>query len=191
MGYIICYILYDNQKQESINPLLKLCLKDDPTQLPDISELIYSFYIEFLLTIQTKSLKAQNLIALYSKLENKDIKDSLALCIIYFEGKYIKRDIDKSIHNLLLAENQNHPQTQFYLSLIYYKYKYGENSINKAIHYFSLAANQNHPDAQCNLCIIYHVGKYVKGDINKAIHYYSLAAKQNHPGAQYNFGCIY
>ena len=75
------------------------------------------------------------------------------LGFIYFEGQYVKQDINKSIHYYSLAANQNDQQAQFNLGLIYFEGQYAKQDINKSIHYFSLAANQNDPEAQHNLNI--------------------------------------
>ena len=79
---------------------------------------------------------------------------------IYYEGKYIERNIDKSIQYLSLAANQNDPDAQFSLGNIYYYGQYIKRDINKSIQYFSLAANQNHPNAQFMLGHIYNEGNY-------------------------------
>lgn len=59
----------------------------------------------------------------------------------YYEGKYIKRDANKSIQYLMLSANQNNSDTQYYLGEIYLYGKYIPQNINKSIHYFTLSAN--------------------------------------------------
>ena len=75
--------------------------------------------------------------------------------VIYYEGKHVTQGINKSIHYLSLAANQNDPGAQFNLGLIYYEGEYITRDIIRAIHYFSLAANQNHPQSQFCLGLIY------------------------------------
>ena len=111
--------------------------------------------------------------------------------VIYYEGKHVTQGINKSIHYLSLAANQNDPGAQFNLGLIYYEGEYITRDIDKAIRYLSLAANQNDPKAQLNLGVIYYESKYVTCDIIRAIHYFSLAANQNHPQSQFCLGLIY
>ncbi|KAK8881199.1 hypothetical protein M9Y10_003931 [Tritrichomonas musculus] len=113
------------------------------------------------------------------------------LGVIYYDGIYVTRDINKAIHYFTLAANQNDSKAQFNLGVIYYNGIYVTRDINKAIHYYSLAANQNHSNAQFNLGVIYYEGIYVTRDINKAIHYYSLAADQNNSYAQFILGLMY
>ena len=75
---------------------------------------------------------------------------------IYYSRKYIKQDINKSIHYLTLAANQNNAVVQYNLGCIYYSGKYIARDINKSIHYLTLAAIQNNVKAQYNLGYIYY-----------------------------------
>ena len=65
------------------------------------------------------------------------------LGIIYYEGKYVKRDIDKSIQLLTLAADQNYPDAQLFLGYIYFTGKFVTSDISKSIYYFTQAANHN------------------------------------------------
>ena len=113
------------------------------------------------------------------------------LGLIYDEGKYISRDINKAIHYYSLAANQNYPQAQFNLGLIYHEGKYISRDINKAIHYYSLAANQNDPQAQFILGILYFEGIFIPKNIKKGIFFIELASKNRLKYAHFCAGYFY
>ena len=193
LGYIMYYLL--NDKEPNLNEInekvtenniftFEKCLNEDPTIRPSMSEVIYTFYVNFLSNNKDKK-------NIYESLLKENNYDLFILGLIYENGKYIERDINKAIHYYTLAANQNNSSAQFSLGLIYYLNQYVKQDINKSIHYFSLAANQNNSKVQYNLGVIYEEGQYVTRDIDKAINYYTLAADQNHSNAQYNLGAIY
>lgn len=58
--------------------------------------------------------------------------------MIYYFGKYIEQDINKSIYYLTLAANQNFFDAQLKLGTIYYEGKYVKQDINISIQYLAL-----------------------------------------------------
>ena len=106
---------------------------------------------------------------------NKMFDMSLSMLgIIYYKGKYVKKNINKAIHYFTLAANQNDPTAQCFLGLINYEGKYVKQNIDKAIYYFTFASNQDRTDSQSSLGIIY----YKKNDIDKSIKYFKMAAEK-------------
>ena len=67
---------------------------------------------------------------------------------IFYEGKLVKRDINKAIKYFILASNQNSKTAQLSFGLIYLEGQYISRDINRSIHYFSLTSNQNDLHAQ-------------------------------------------
>ena len=195
LGYITHFILYGvppiikDKLSIHENFKFKSCLEADPSKRPNINGMTNIFYTNFYSIIKIEDKKVQYLISLSG---NQNIPEAqFKLGLIYHEGLYVTRDIDKAIHYYSLASNQNYPQAQFKLGLIYHEGRYVTRDINNAIHYYTLASNQNVQQAQLNLGLIYIEGRYVTRDIDKAIHYYSLAANQNNPQSQFYLGLIY
>ncbi|KAK8850175.1 hypothetical protein M9Y10_018298 [Tritrichomonas musculus] len=127
------------------------------------------------------------------KNQNKQGYDQILYYIgkIYYEGQYVSRDINKSIHYLTLSSDQNNSDAQYFLGKIFFSGKYFSRDIKKSIHYLTLSSNQNNSDAQLFLGAIFFVGKYVSQDINKSIYYLTLSSNQNNSDAQYLLGGIY
>ena len=126
------------------------------------------------------------------------------LGFIYYECKYITRDINKSIYYLKLASNQGDERAQFLLGFIYYEGIDVPVDINKAIYYFKLAVKQNYAPAYYILGyyilwkfahflvgFLYHEGKYVKRDIHKSIKKYKDASTFNNQYTKNNLGMLY
>ena len=173
--------------------LFESCFYKNPEKRPDMNQMFRLLYHHFLSSIQEQGRKEQDLLNVFES-NSLIINDNalfLIVGIIYYEDKYVKRNVDKTIHYYLLAANQNYAKAQFNLGVIYQHSDYVTKDIGKAIHYYTLAANQNEPISQFNLAVIYYFGDYVTKDIGKAIHYYTLAANQNYVDAQYSLGNIY
>lgn len=68
--------------------------------------------------------------------------------MVYIEERYYQRNINKSVHYLTLAAEQNQKNAQFILGNIYIEGKYVVRDVDKGIHYLTLAATQNQIDAQ-------------------------------------------
>lgn len=67
---------------------------------------------------------------------------------LYYEGKYIKTDINSSIKYLKKASNCNMSNAQVLLGIIYYDEKYVPRNIKNTLYYFSLAAKLNDSKAR-------------------------------------------
>ena len=114
----------------------------------------------------------------------------LSLGYLYFNGIYLKQDINKAIYYYSLIASRN-CIASYMLGLIYYMGIYVHTDINKAISYFSLGANLNDSNSQLALGTIYSEGVYVPININKAICYFTLSANQNNTEALANLAEIY
>ena len=152
-------------------------LEDDPNKRPSINGMIKIFYTKCFAKVKFESIKVQNIISL---LENQNVPEiNFSIGKIYYEGKYVTRNINKAIHYYSLAANQNHPNAQFNLGTIYYKGEYVTQNINKAIQYFTLAANHSIPEEQFVLGIIYFLGEHIKQGIKKGLYCIMLASMNN------------
>ena len=58
---------------------------------------------------------------------------------IYYQGKYIKRDIKKSIYYLTLVESLGHANAQFVFGSIYYESVDIPQDITKSVYYLTQA----------------------------------------------------
>ncbi|KAK8834233.1 hypothetical protein M9Y10_032344, partial [Tritrichomonas musculus] len=110
---------------------------------------------------------------------------------IYYEGKIVPKDINKSLYYLSLAAGQKDACAQYDLASIYFKGKDVQRDINKSIYYFTLAANQNDRSAQLVLGKFYLDGKYVTKNIKKGIYHITLAANNGQNNAQFIIGFLY
>ncbi|KAK8882887.1 hypothetical protein M9Y10_045531 [Tritrichomonas musculus] len=119
------------------------------------------------------------------------LKSQFLLGKIYYEGKYIARNMNLSIYYFTQASKQNDPDSQYYLGMIYYEGIFVPRDINKSIHYLELSVNQNDINAQNNLGIIYYEDNYIPRNIVKSIYYFTLAASNGDNVAQHNLGKIY
>ena len=113
------------------------------------------------------------------------------LGVLYYDNKYIPRDINKSIYYFTMSANGNYPRAQHNLGPIYYQDKYIPRNIKKSLNYFNLAEKNNFHDSALKLGEIYYEGKYVEKDIEKAIHYFKEASSFNNEYAKNNLGIIY
>lgn len=75
--------------------------------------------------------------------------------MVYIKERYYQRNINKSVHYLTLAAEQNQKNAQFILGNIYIEGKYVVRDVDKGIHYLTLAATQNQIDARYVLGSIY------------------------------------
>ncbi|KAK8891543.1 hypothetical protein M9Y10_028756 [Tritrichomonas musculus] len=105
---------------------------------------------------------------------------------MYFRGDCIPRDINKAIHYLTLATNQNIAKSQFSLGLIYFTEKYNQENAKKGRYYFMLASKNRCKEAHFHVGFLYHEGKYVDQDIEKAVHYYKEGSSFNDQYAKNN-----
>ena len=113
------------------------------------------------------------------------------LGLIYYEGKYVTRDINKAIHYYSLAANQSHADAQFYLGLIYYTCSGIQHNVKKGRYYIMLASKNGNRPANFTYGFLLHEGKSVERDIEEAVHYYKEASSFNIEFAKNNLGVIY
>ena len=121
---------------------------------------------------------------------NSDAQNFLG--VIYYENKYIQRDINKSLYYFKLSSKNNNPNAQYNLGLIYYQNKYIPSDILKAIDYFSLAKKNlfykaslylgyiNDQFAKNNLGVIYKngFGNKIKKNLELSKEYFNEAIRQ-------------
>ncbi|KAK8840428.1 hypothetical protein M9Y10_030633 [Tritrichomonas musculus] len=131
-------------------------------------------------------------ISYFSLAANLDLKKSQSQYIIESQFNlgiiYLQLNIDKSIHYLTLAAENNHVKAQSTLGCLYCEGTLFNKDIDKGIYYLELAGKQNDPFALYNLGSIYCDNDYGKKNVKKAIFYYSHSAKLNDPKAQNDLG---
>ncbi|KAK8891595.1 hypothetical protein M9Y10_028808 [Tritrichomonas musculus] len=109
----------------------------------------------------------------------------------YYSGKFIPKDVTKSICYFEILGKLNNSNALYNLGIIYYKDESAPRDILKSIDYFEKSADQNNSEAQYNLGVIYLEGTGIEQDIHKAIDYFTFSANNNNVSAQYNLGTIY
>ena len=204
LGKVINYIIEKNKSNSTQNDYIKEISKDctarDPEERLPVIDIFFIFVMGFYPVIKNESDIFEQILNMYgnsdwyiyySFVQMNYPEAQYNLGVIYYEGQYISRDINKAIHYLTLAADQNHPQAQYNLGFIYYKGQYISRDINKAIHYLTLAANQNLPEAQYILGIVYFKGQYIQRNIKKGFYYFQLASKYRFHEAHFVVGYFY
>ncbi|KAK8867142.1 hypothetical protein M9Y10_010116 [Tritrichomonas musculus] len=187
--------LFENEKFIELEKMYRNCTFLDPKKRPTFPEVINQFITNYY---------GQFSFNKYLKYDDSDTGYQLNITKLIFEANqnnkeaqyqlgcyYLNQDIEKGIHYLTLAAEQNEPKAQKKLGIIYLKGKYVKQNVQTAIYYFTLAANQNDCKSEYYLGKIYEEGKYIEKDINKAIKYYSLAAEQKDLISIRKLGFIY
>lgn len=105
------------------------------------------------------------------------IQAQLTLSKIYSKGKYVPRDMNKSLHYLKLAADLNSLTALIILGQYFYDGRHVDKNINKSIHYYTLAAKQNDADALVKLGKIFFDNENIPRDVNKAIHFFSIGSR--------------
>ena len=210
-GKMIYFILMEIEEEKALKlisfkfkypelyQIYEKCIDKNPENRPSTDDLLKDFENYICNSSDEKILELRllmcsnaffnELFILFSLSRNEnDSNSQFELATFYFEGQFIKRDMNKAMYYFILAANQNNKIAQYNLGNIYYEGKHIEKDINKAIHYFVLASNQNVSEAQFKLGQIYY---YCNKDVEKSIYYYTLAAKQNNLDALINLGMIY
>ncbi|KAK8883485.1 hypothetical protein M9Y10_042577 [Tritrichomonas musculus] len=188
LGQMIYFIINEEipQKEKKFKKMeikyqkiYEMCTDINPEKRPSI----FKLFCEIFLIVYNNEI--------YISLLENVLQGQINLGIIYMEGKYIPRNINKSIYYFAKAANARNVVAQFILGTIYFADEYIPRDIDKAIYYFTEAAKQNNKQAQYNLGYIYSKDVFTTRDMNKAIYFYSLAADQNEVNSQYNLGIIY
>ena len=92
---------------------------------------------------------------------------------MYYEGKYVQRNIIKSIKYFTFAAeyrqknnlNRENKYAQYFLGYIYYEGKYNDQNIEKSIHYYKQSSSLNNHFAKNNLAIMYKNGFGIQKNI--------------------------
>lgn len=130
---------------------------------------------------------------LMSAAEKGDVDSQNTLGSYYYKGKYVQKDIDKSILWYTKAAEQGYALAQFNLGALYLEGGTNETPIDlhMAIEWLTKAADQNLAEAQWALAACYYDGIGVNKDRTTATNWYRKAAEQNHAEAQSMMGVIY
>ncbi|KAK8847200.1 hypothetical protein M9Y10_019784 [Tritrichomonas musculus] len=119
----------------------------------------------------------------------EDISNFLGF--VYYEGKFIEKDIKKSIFYFTISTEPTNDKIQHILGKIFYEEESIAVNIKKAIHYLTLSSNQGNSRSQSLLGEIYYLGKYCRVDIEKAIYYLELTSNNGDKLSQYMLAEIY
>ena len=177
-----------------IKEICRKCLNEFPSNRPSISEIIIEFNSIFQSNYQIELLYTSfkehynnfdqiNKIISLMHLNQNHANAKFNLGVIYYEGKYVTRDINKAIYYYSLSSNQNIAEAQFYLGFIYYFEQYYQD-VKKGIYYIMLASKNRNRQANFAHGFLLHKGKEVKRDMNEAIHYYKEASSFNNQYAK-------
>ena len=102
LGQVINHILNDEIQEDNyisdINSICQLCLNEKEEERPNISTLIYLFYVKCLSNIHLNSDKRKKLVTLLEKhfIKESELFDLFTLYLIYSEGRYISKDENKA-----------------------------------------------------------------------------------------------
>jgi len=110
---------------------------------------------------------------------------------LYERGRFVNKDVEKSISLYRKAAIQGFAQAQFSLGFLYEQGCGVDKSDTIAAKWYRKAAKQHDAKAQCNLGVLYDQGRGVKQSDFEALHLYWSAANQNIPDAQFNLGNMY
>lgn len=117
-----------------------------------------------------------------AKSGDKDAQYRLAL--MYLEGDRVKKDIDKGIHWLQMAAEDDHTSAQVKLGEIYSNGLIVPQSFSSAAKWYKRAADSGNADAQYHLGNFYRKGTGVIRNEAKAIRLYRVAANKGHEMAK-------
>lgn len=168
--------IYSNHKKghKDIKKALhyyNLVLKDDHPLYDDVHT--HVFYLDMFSIIRID--EPNNIFASANQCKLMAYND---LGKIYYKGKDVHKDINKSLEYFLLAAKRNFSYSQYHLGKIFYKDKDLMDS-QKAIYYFKLAAAQGNVKSQKYLGIIYYEGKIIDQNIKLAREYFSYASSHS------------
>lgn len=128
----------------------------------------------------------------YKELAQKNNPDAIyELALIHSQGKYFKKNINKT-HNLLKkASNLDHDKSSYYLGKLYLSKKSPYFSLEKAYNSFVKAANNNHAPALNMIGQFFVKGIVVDKDYVQALKLFERASKQDYIKAQCNLAFMY
>ena len=204
LGKVINYIIEKNKSNSTQNDYIKGISKDctarDPEERLPVIDIFFIFIMGFYPVIKNESDIFEQILNMYGnsdwyiyysfvQMNYPEAQNNLG--VIYYEGQYISRDINKAIHYFTLAANQNHPEAQYILGIVYFKGQYIQRNIKKGFYYFQLASKYRFHEAHFVVGYFYHSGIYIKKNIEKAIHYYKEGSNNTDPYAKNNLAIIY
>ncbi|MDR2387269.1 MAG: sel1 repeat family protein [Deltaproteobacteria bacterium] len=95
---------------------------------------------------------------------------------VYFEGKFVRADLQESFKWLFKAASSDLPEAQLALARAYESGQpFGEKKFSEALGWFTKAADQGNSQAQLKLFERYLHGHGVDKDLDKAAEYWRLA----------------
>jgi hypothetical protein len=101
----------------------------------------------------------------------------------YWEGRAVKKDVQKSIKYLVLAANQRYSKAAYRLGTIYSTKSSEYKSDRQAYRWFERAAKQGHGMSQYRLGLMLYEGKGIEKNYASALTWATRAKKQNVLGA--------
>lgn len=100
-------------------------------------------------------------------------------------------ELDKFLHHIRLAADQDHAAAQFELALSYESGEGVVKDFEKSARLYQLAADQGHIEAQYRLGACYYTGKGVTKDLTESIRLCRLTAEHGLPEGQHQLGIFY
>lgn len=110
------------------------------------------------------------------------------LGILYYLGKYVDQDINKSINYFKLASKESY-EANFYLGVIYSNGEYVKPDIDEAIRYFKGGSSFKDQFCKNNLGVIYR--RYKKDKMTAMMFFKEAIREKNDLFAMFNLALIY
>lgn len=111
----------------------------------------------------------------------------------FYEGKKVKKNLERSFYYYNLAANKGNIQAHFALGLYYYSgIGMKKENKEKSFKHFKYAAMKGNAKAQYCYGMCLYRGEGVKLNKTKGIRYFRLSAQNGYDEAQYLYGrCLY
>ena len=94
--------------------------------------------------------------------------------------------MNKSMHFLLHAANQNNSCAQYFLGYLYSTGEFVDKNMMKGINFYMRSAYNGYYHAYFAVGYFFHEGRNIKRDLQRAIHFYKEASSFNGQFAKNN-----
>ncbi|MDH5326366.1 MAG: hypothetical protein OEZ68_11505 [Gammaproteobacteria bacterium] len=134
------------------------------------------------------TLKKSPVYTLIQNASEGDTESQYVLGIKYSKGDGTEKSIEKALHWLQLAAEDEHMMAQLSLGEIFLNGLEVEKNLPMAAKWYKKAAEQGNSEAQYNLGNLYRRGEGVSMSNTKAVKWYRMAARQGHSKAKNRLG---
>lgn len=113
------------------------------------------------------------------------------LASMYYQGKGVKRDLDRAVQLFLQAATKDFVPSLANLGLMYHRGDGVKQDLEKALSFYRKAAQKGDLQSAFNLGQMYRKGEGVAADNTEALRYYRLAAERGYVPAANELGLMY